>query len=417
MGTIFKKQYTKSIPPGAEVFQRNGERFARWKSRGKVRTAPLTTGEDGGDRLLCELKVWYGRYRDHAGLVVERSTECRDEAAARQTLARWEREAERIKSGVMTPAEQQITHHLAAPLEEHFVAFLDYLRAADTTPIHQDDTLRYLRRLAVDCRFTRLADLNRDALEHWLSQREQEGMSARSRNAYRNALVAFGNWCVDAKRLAANPMSGAPKANEKADPRRRRRAMCEEELVRLLDVARQRPLLDALTVRKGPRRGERYAKVRPGVQRRLELLGRERALIYKTLVLTGLRKNELATLTAGQLHLDGEPAFAELEAADEKNREGNSVAIREDLAEDLRGWLADKLARLQAEARTDGEPVPLRVPPDTLLFTVPAGLRRILDRDLKLAGIPKKDDRGRTLDVHALRHNADCRLMPTQIAG
>jgi len=36
---------------------------------------------------------------------------------------------------------------------------------------------------------------------------------------------------------------------------------------------------------------------------------------------------------------------------------------------------------------------------------VPAGLIRILDRDLKLAGIPKKDDRGRTLDVHALRHS------------
>jgi hypothetical protein len=31
-------------------------------------------------------------------------------------------------------------------------------------------------------------------------------------------------------------------------------------------------------------------------------------------------------------------------------------------------------------------------------------LVRILDRDLKLAGIAKRDERGRTLDVHALRH-------------
>ena len=29
---------------------------------------------------------------------------------------------------------------------------------------------------------------------------------------------------------------------------------------------------------------------------------------------------------------------------------------------------------------------------------------KILDRDLKAAGIPKRDDRGRTVDVHALRH-------------
>src|SRR5712692_5099845 len=65
-----------------------------------------------------------------------------------------------------------------------------------------------------------------------------------------------------------------------------------------------RPLLDALTVRKGPRKGERYANVRPEVRERLELLGRERALIYKTLVLTGLRRGELASLSVAQLHLD-----------------------------------------------------------------------------------------------------------------
>src|SRR4029077_10332719 len=106
----------------------------------------------------------------------------------------------------------------------------------------------------------------------------------------------------------------------------------EPELVKLLAVARERPLLDVLTVRKGPRKGERYAKVRPGVRERLELLGRERALIYKTLVLTGLRKGELASLTVAQLHLAGEVPFASLDAADEKSREGNSVPLRADLA-------------------------------------------------------------------------------------
>ena len=44
------------------------------------------------------------------------------------------------------------------------------------------------------------------------------------------------------------------------------------------------------------------------------------------------------------------------------------------------------------------------LPADDLLFDVPDGLLRILERDLRTAGIPKRDDRGRTLDVHALRH-------------
>ena len=119
-------------------------------------------------------------------------------------------------------------------------------------------------------------------------------------------------------------------------------------------MARERPLLDALTVRKGPRKGERYADVRPEVRERLEWLGRERALIYKTLVLTGLRKGELASLTVAHLHLDDAVPLPPLDAADEKNREGNAIPLRDDLAADLRDWLADKLRRLQEEARRPG---------------------------------------------------------------
>jgi len=183
----------------------------------------------------------------------------------------------------------------------------------------------------------------------------------------------------------------------------------------LLDVARRRPLVDRITVYKGPRKGERYAKLRPEVRCRLERLGQERELIYKTLVLTGLRKGELASLTVGQLVFDANPPFLVLDAADEKNREGNSIPLRADLAADLRQWLADKAAGHQGTKGDQGKAAglaghvlrlpaaPAKLPPDTPVFTVPAGLVRILDRDLQAAGIPKRDDRGRTVDVHAMR--------------
>ena len=48
--------------------------------------------------------------------------------------------------------------------------------------------------------------------------------------------------------MISNPFRGVPKADEKADPRRRRRSMTETELTRLLEVARRRPLAEALTV-------------------------------------------------------------------------------------------------------------------------------------------------------------------------
>jgi integrase len=404
VGTVFKKTYTKPLPLGAETFIRKGERFARWRDRrGKTRTAPLTNGEDGSERIAIESPVYVAKYRDGAGVVQTVSTGCRDETAARRVLAELERKAELVRSHVITAAEAAIGDHQAAPLAEHFDAFDEHHQAKGVTKIHREDTGRYLNRLAADCAFGTLSDLRRETLERWLALRTAEGMSARTRNAYRNALVSFCNWCVETSRLAANPFDAVPKANEKADPRRQRRAMAEAELVKLLAVARERPLLEALTVRKGPRKGERYADVRQEVRERLQLLGRERTLIYKTLVLTGLRKGELASLTVAHLCLDEAVPYLTLDAADEKNREGNDIPLRDDLAADLHDWLADKLNRLQEEAREAGGAIPARLPPETPLFTVPSRLERILDRDLRLAGIPKRDDRGRTLDVHALR--------------
>ena len=122
-------------------------------------------------------------------------------------------------------------------------------------------------------------------------------------------------------------------------------------------------------------------------------------------MLTGLRKGELASLTVGQMVLDGPHPHAVLHAADEKNRQGSQIALRSDLATDLRCWLTDQLADAQDAARLHVAGIPARLPTDAKLFRVPAGLIRILDRDLDAAGIAKVDDRGRTLDVHALRHS------------
>ncbi len=146
-------------------------------------------------------------------------------------------------------------------------------------------------------------------------------------------------------------------------------------------------------------------------------------MIYKTLVLTGLRRGELASLTVGQLVLDTDPAFLVLAAADEKNRQGSNIPLRADLAADLRQWLAEREKTVQSEA--EGLPrhvlrLPTAAPTlstDAQVFTVPAALVKILDRDLVAAGIArrvetspgqfkidKRDERGRTVDVHALRH-------------
>ena len=425
MGTVYRKTFTKALPASADIFLRNGERFARWRdSKSKTRTAKLTKGNDGADRVVIEAKTYTAKYRTGAGLVVETSTGCRDETAARSVLGELERRGELVKSGVLTAAEDAIADHQPTLLGQHFDAYGKHLEFERTTEEYRGATLARLRRIGKECGFIRLADLDQQSLESWLLELTRpkqlgdkaiRGASARTQNAYRESAVAFGNWCVETTRLTSNPFARIRKADQETDPRRQRRSMTEPELIQLLDVARRRPLLESMTVRRGKHKGEVIAQLRPETVARLELLGRERALIYKTLVLTGLRLDELRTLTVGQLSLDGELCYLTLDAADEKNREGNSLPIRRDLATDLKHWVNYKRERLDGAATvaSNGQSsgvipmtasAPVKLPADTLLFTVPQGLVRILNRDLKLAGIAKRDERGRTLDVHALRH-------------
>lgn len=460
MGTVFKKTVTKALPTGAKIIVRKGERFAEWiDAKQKRRTAPVTTGRDGTDRIVITAKTYTAKYRDGSGIVREVATGCRDEAAARSVLSKLERRAELVKGEVITAAEDAVIDHQATPLAVHIAAFIDHQKAKGVSR-RLNDTRSQLGRVAFDCGFRRLADLDATALERWLLAQAANGMSAGTRNQYRGAWVGFCNWCMKTRppRLLTNPFAKVPKADEKADPRRTRRALTEDELTRLLDVARRRPLLDRMTVHRGKRQGEVYGRLRPEVQRRLERLGQERALIYKTLVLTGLRKGELASITVGQVVLDAAMPYLILNAADEKNREGSTIPLRADVAADLRQWLADKETALQEAAqraptvrfdskhqkrreRNQGDSTGregqscLRLPTvptlsaDMPLFTVPAGLVRILDRDLVAAGIArrvevspgkwkidKRDERGRTVDVHALRHTFGTLLSKAGVA-
>ena len=87
MGTVYRKTYTKPLPADVELLTRKGERLARWKdTKGKTRTAPLTTGRDGSDRILVKAGTYTAKYRDGSGVVREKATGCRDKEAALRFL-------------------------------------------------------------------------------------------------------------------------------------------------------------------------------------------------------------------------------------------------------------------------------------------------------------------------------------------
>ncbi len=251
MGTVFKKTATKPLPAGAKIIVRKGQRLAEWKdAKGKRRTAPVTAGKDGTDRMVVTARTYTAKYRDGSGIVREVATGCRDESAARSILTDLERRAELVKGEFSPPAEDRMIDHQETPLADHLNAYLVHQEAKGDSDIHLADTRRLGNMIIGDCGFGRLADLCREAVETWLVQRAAEGMAARTRNSYRSDR-GLCNWCVETGRLSVNPLSRIAKADENADPRRQRRALTEDELRRLLDVARRRPLqYGRLTVRK-----------------------------------------------------------------------------------------------------------------------------------------------------------------------
>jgi len=420
MGTVFRKAWTAPLPPNAEIVVQRGKRLARYRMRsGKLRTAEVFTAADGRVRIRGETRSYIAKFRDAAGYWVERPTGCTDETAARAVLAQLQRRAELVKAGVITPEEDAASRHGAESIETNLDAWRDHLRLKGSTEHWYTQARRRVARVATDRGVKRLRDFTAATVERWLTDQTDQNMSAGTRNGYRQACVTFINWCVRAGRLTHNPLLAVAVADQRADTRRQRRALTEEEMARLLDAAQRRPLADAMTVRRGEAKGQAQAKLSAATQENLVRVGRERALIYKTLVLTGLRKGELASITVGQVDLGGGDSRVPhivLNARDEKNRRGSEIPLRADLAADIRVWLADRLTRAQQAARDVDEPIPATLASDEPLFDVPDGLIRIFDRDLVFAGLArvetrsgkevvvKTDDRGRTIDIHALRH-------------
>lgn len=197
-----------------------------------------------------------------------------------------------------------------------------------------------------------------------------------------------------------------PKAHESIDVRRKRRALTTKEINRLLEVARERPLREAMTVRTGKREGELTAKVREDVRKKRQLLGLERSAMYATIIYTGLRKKELRSLKVGQLFFDERRSYIYLHATDAKNKQEAGLPMHSHLVELLKNWLEQKAQSLGVEKLKDEDD----------LFYVPDALYKILDRDLKLAGIPKRDSLDRTIDVHALRHTHSTQLARAEVS-
>ena len=390
MATIYKKKYPIPQPAGAEIITRRGKKLARWlNGKKQVRTAEVL--DDG--RVMFVADCWYVRYRDSNGRYKRESTGCRERQAAEKVLADIQGNVEKVRAGVMSRQELAASNGLEAPIGKHVKSYLSHLavkiiRGRRVSPRHVKYVGEKLDRVINECRFTTLKDLDRKALQRWMTKLSHTKLSSRTINMHRAAIIAFCNWCVAEGRLLVNPLAGLPKVPE-SEPARKRRPLTEDEIGRLLTAAQERPLQDALTIRRGENKDKLLANVKPAERQRLERIGLERALVYKFMMLTGLRRGETASLTVSAVCLDTGNPYVCIESKHAKSGRAAILPLRADLADDLRKHIAHMAGKIS---------------PDTPLFNIGRNLLRSFNLDLAAAGIAKRDAQGRTVDVHSLRH-------------
>ena len=271
-------------------------------------------------------------------------------------------------------------------LSELLGDFVASRKAAKRTAKYIHDTEKQLTDIFKKTRVHYWSELNIAGLERFLGDIVEQGGSARLHNSYLTAFRMFHNWLLD-RELISRPMPGLrrlKKLDENQDRRHVRRALSADELQRLFEVAKTRPLAERQKVNRGERKGLVGARLNPETVEKLELLGLERCLVYRTAFETGLRRAELGSIRVRDAVLQTNPAFLTLAAKNEKARRGCDLPIRQDLAAEL----ADFIRR---SGRKPGDP----------LFVLPT--LRTFKADCRAAGIDLIDDSGRTVDFHGLR--------------
>lgn len=183
---------------------------------------------------------WIAAYWDHRGKRREHSTRTTDRQAAERILAKLVADDRLRRDGVIDPRDDRFAKEGRRSLTEHAAEYIGHCRHAGQDAWHVRQKETQLEAMIAGSKATRLAELTADALELHLSALKERGLSARSVNFARQIAVAFYGWCVKTGRAELNPLRVVPKQDEARDRRRVRRPLTDDELSRLLAVARER---------------------------------------------------------------------------------------------------------------------------------------------------------------------------------
>jgi integrase len=268
-------------------------------------------------------------------------------------------------------------------LAEHLGDFQGAVEAKGNTEQHARQVATRAKTLFDACRFRFWGDVSADKVLRKLAELRADGISVQTSNFYLQAAKQFGKWMVRGGRASVSPIDHLQAMNVATDRRHDRRELSVEEIHRLLRAAAQ-----------GPQRA--------GVN------GPERVLLYRLALETGLRANELRSLTRSSFDFRLEPATVTVEAGSSKRRRRDTLPLRRDTAAAIEAHLAakhpgacafgpitpDKTARMVREDLADAR--------DAWLDE--AGTAEEKAKREQTTFLAYVDDAERYADFHALRH-------------
>jgi integrase len=230
-------------------------------------------------------------------------------------LAEYVRRAEREKAGIVEPTDE----HRKRPIARHLADYKRHLEAKANAPRYVAMAVSRVKTIVTGCRFRSITDFSPSKVTNWLrDQRDANEFGTSTSNDYLIAMKAFCNWLVRDGRLVRSTLAHLQRLNTDVDIRRERRVLAPDELERLIAAA----MASNRTLCGVP--------------------GRNRAMLYRLAAFTGLRAQELASLTAASFDLDGEPPTICVEACYSKHRRKDVLPLEEDLVARLRPYLGGR---------------------------------------------------------------------------
>lgn len=355
-------------------------------------------------RYTCRWKDADGRQRQN--------TSYTDKALAGKFLARQIELARSIRDGLIDVEVEAARDHARVEISEHLDAFVKHLSVVGMNAQGHRVTEKYVSqtRMRVD-RFIgwtgpgfprpagRLGDISIDRAVSFIADLEASGWvtptgqrkpySPYTINEYIGAMVLFTGWLVETHRMMRDPLGTLkrrPRSRIEDSRTHKRRSLSPDDLARFITATETRPLFAAMTINRGPNKGQRTAHVSEA--RRITLLatGFERATFYLTQFWTGLRKSETRSLVWTDITFDTPTPFVRIDGSRTKNKKDATIT--------LHPQIAVRLGQLRASRGlgcVDADPVFAAIP-----------TKETFRADLRAAGIERFDGE-RYVDIHALR--------------